>query len=276
MPQGAPAPKKLEVAGTNIFARGDGERQKLVYGMNVASERPLAMVLPLPVPAGADEDAVRFIDLRGYPKFFVDLNECFPVVEAPLGRGGGGGGGGGVIKTTLKVHDAGDFEASFVPTLADIHRLDERFVLAPPIWTALSKYADWGFAVFQLRDVAAKRSRLRALFGLPRKTIHPMAIDFPRRHRDRLFFPTVHVHGEELGEHEAFDHLLFWQASAPARFEPESRPSFGDGESTVEAQVHVDMERARGLVEGSRTVHRRQLRGRLPNRDHWVFTGDPA
>ncbi len=70
----------ISVSATNIFARGgkDG-RQFLAYSMTVNAEKELAMVLPLPVKVGVDEEAVSFIDLSGYPDFFDDLRRGFPV-----------------------------------------------------------------------------------------------------------------------------------------------------------------------------------------------------
>src|SRR5437868_4079390 len=67
------------VSSTNIFARdaGDG-RQFLVYRMNYSAAEDLAMVLPLPVPPSCAEDAVHFIDLKGYPGFFTDMKAGFP------------------------------------------------------------------------------------------------------------------------------------------------------------------------------------------------------
>src|SRR6266850_6458062 len=93
------------VLGTNIFARSvNGNRQVLVYSMTLAAADDLAMILPLPVPAGAAEDAVRFINLEGYAEFFSDLEKGFPA-----GRGLSAG-----ISKGLAVHDVGSFEASFV------------------------------------------------------------------------------------------------------------------------------------------------------------------
>lgn len=67
------------VSSTQIFASADGAaRQFLVYSMVYQAAEDLAMVLPLPVPAGSPEDAVRFIDLHGYPSFFEDLHAGFP------------------------------------------------------------------------------------------------------------------------------------------------------------------------------------------------------
>lgn len=275
LPSGTPAPQTLSVGGTNIFARARDDRQMLVYGMNVAAQGPLAMVLPLPVPPDSPEDAVRFLDLQAYPEFFVDLNACFPAVPVPQPRGRGGGGGG-LIKTTLVVHDAGDFEASFVPTLADVDRLDARFRVPTALWESLPQYADWGFAVFQLKHIEATPASglKRLLGGKPHpKTVHPMALEFPRRHTDRLFFPTVHLHDDTLHSEDNYDHLLFWQTKGDnaARLDP--KISVGLESTTSEGRVGdiVDIERAAGLVDGETPVQRRSLKGRLPNRDHWCI-----
>ncbi len=268
-----PKPIKIAVGGTNIFARGRGDTQVLVYGMNIAASDPVAMVLPLPTPAGVAQDAVRFIDLRGYPKLFVDLNECFPPVMLPVARGGGFGGGGPPVQTLLKVHDAGDFEASFVPTLSDVDRLDSRFRLPAEVWDALPQYADWSFAVFQLRDVAeAKPGWLAGLRRPKPKTVHPMALEFPRRWTDRLFFPTVHVHDGLMHDTDDFDHALFWQnePNEQGAFEPAEDVWPPAAESPDVAWANVDIEATGGLVAGELPVSRRVLRGSLPNRDHWV------
>src|SRR4051794_3567326 len=73
------------VSATNIFARTNGAaRQFLVYAMSIQAKEDLAMVLPLPVKPGTDEKGVSFIDLKGYPDFFSDLDKGFPV---PATRG---------------------------------------------------------------------------------------------------------------------------------------------------------------------------------------------
>src|SRR6185503_10226486 len=100
---------------------------------------------------------------------------------------------------TLEVRQVGAYEASFVPTPADFGRLDERFRLPAELWLELKHYRDWGFAVFRLRETALAE-------------VHPMAFDFPRRHRDRLFFPTLHLHHGRLEKEAHFDHTLYCQA----------------------------------------------------------------
>lgn len=103
--------------------------------------------------------------------------------------------------------NVGDYEASFVPSQADFERLDPRFCLPPSVWSQLSLYADWGFAVFKLslnppptqlsaldlRIIAERKRDGKPPFPPRRRDIHPMAFRFPRRDPSRLFFPTVHV-----------------------------------------------------------------------------------
>ena len=106
-------PRVIErVSGTNILARSSSDgRQVLVYSMTVAARAPVAMILPLPVPAGSAEAAVRFIDLKGYPTFFGDLDAAFsPLLELSLS--GAGPGSAQSQQPQLKVHDVGDFVAS--------------------------------------------------------------------------------------------------------------------------------------------------------------------
>src|SRR5438309_7231570 len=68
------------VADTNIFVRGSGDgRQYLVYSMVLDAREDLAMILPIPVPKDSKENAVRFINLEEYPKFFSELRAGFPV-----------------------------------------------------------------------------------------------------------------------------------------------------------------------------------------------------
>ena len=72
------------VSNTNIFARGSrAGRQYLVYSMTLKAEDELAMILPIPVPEKTDEHAVKFIDLKEYADFFVDLKKGFPTRAVP-------------------------------------------------------------------------------------------------------------------------------------------------------------------------------------------------
>lgn len=253
--------QRLSVGGTTIYACAHGDRQFLVYGMNVEASEPVAMVLPLPIPPGGGESALRFVDLSGYPRFFHDVDECFPPFPQPAALSFEHRPQGAA--SVLVVHKVGGFEASFVPTLADFSRLDERFRVDAAVWDALPELADWGFAVFQLRDLTDPGWVGRWLGRGGKRTIHPMAMDFPRRDPTRLYFPTVHVHDGELHPEATFDHTLYWQHR-------KERPPDSYTAVSLPATTHVDVSRALGMVAPHKPFHRRMLLGTRPNADHWV------
>lgn len=244
------------VSATRIFARPlEAERQLLVYGMTLEVSSSVAMILPIPVPPGSAEDAVRFVDLSACPMFFDDLSALFPSMipqaGADLSRGMM------MQSATLVVHDVGDFEASFVPSPRDFQRLDARFRLPSDVWDALPEYADWGFCVFKLKRTTGSGSGLFGLFKktVPRK-VHPMAFDFPRRDGGALFFPTVHVHDGRVHPTATFDHELYCQTDP-------SWETLMDWESST----GVLAERAQPWVREGSSFYKRSLLGELPNRD---------
>lgn len=271
------------VAGTRIFARLDGARQALVYSMQFSAASDVAMLLPIPVPPKSAEDAVKFVSLEGYPKLFEDLDALFPRPKAE-GRGRGlpdlDAPG-----EKLQVHDVGAFEASFVPSLGDMDRLDARFRMpagawdvlarrkpreqaAPKLtqaeWDALPDYRDWGFCVFKL-----KAAPLDQRAPGDERRVHPMAFTFPTRLRDRVFFPTVHVHDGSYPLVEEFDHELFLQVGAGAL---QGAEADAWDESPGPASQAVEAAKAQGLVAADEHVYRRRLRAELPNRDQVVAT----
>jgi hypothetical protein len=259
---GGPVTAIRRVDGTHIFARATrGGRQLLVYSMNVAARQPVAMILPLPVPPNPGEDALRFVDLKGYPAFFRDLDAAFPALEIEASRGGGTAVFGASQSLKLVVHEVGDFIASFVPSFADFERLDERFRLSDAVWDALPTYRDYGFAVFQLKDLGGQ-SWFRRLFARPTtKTIHPMAFEFPRRDADVLFFPTVHVHDGEVHEKAMFDHHLY------AQLLPGQRPPPAWQENDTPLANHLDVERSEGVVDFDLPAFTRSVMGWHENAD---------
>lgn len=276
------------VGQTRIFAGARPEgRQVLVYSMRVAARRPVAMILPLPVAAGAGEDALQFIDLKGYRGFFDDLDRAFPSPLMPETFSRSLGGPVALSAPRLRVHAVGDFEASFVPTRADFDRLDPRFRLSDAVWDDLPRYADHGFAVFQLVDVA-RGPRWRRWLGLPdRKEIHPMAFSFPRRDPSSLFFPTVHVHDGRVHTRARFDHQLYAQllpgevpeghASPPEARDPFVDASLGPGwlGSQDTLSSFVDVGRAPGVIEPGLRGWKRTMGGLHPNEDI-VLRPEPA
>lgn len=215
----------------------------LAYAMSFEADADLAMVLPLPTPAGAGEAALAFIDLSGYDTFFDDLLAGFPVPRSQglsLSMGLG----------DLTVHRFGAFDASFVPTARDFARLDRRFQLPHAVLRERPAYGDWGFAVFKLHGDGELQDP------------HPMAFSFTRRDPARLFFPTLHVHDGKLAATAEFDHLLFAQfaGDAPDGWISTQQPARG----------HVDIARARGLVDGALEIAKHGLFGTQPNGDRWA------
>src|SRR6185295_3169401 len=185
-------------ADTSIFARSvENGRQLLVYSMTISTKNDVAMILPLPVPPNSPDDALRFIDLKGYPDFFHDLKLGFPEPVSRSVLPAASKSRPTPAAEPLPVVQVGNFEASFVPAIKDFGRLDARFRLPDQTWDALPAYKDYGFAVFKLKKDAT--------------TVHPMAFEFPRQDPKKIFFPTVHIHDGQVRDKASFDHALYCQ-----------------------------------------------------------------
>ncbi|MEO1523878.1 MAG: hypothetical protein AAFX06_00500 [Planctomycetota bacterium] len=252
----------LSVTDTQIFARllGNG-MQSLVYQMKFASEKANAMILPLPVLPGSGEDAVEFVSMEGYDRFFRDLSKGSPKKRPPSG---------GLFSRSeptsrlldsvkLEVHKVGDFIASFVPTMNDFSRLDPQFVIPKESWEKIPGYGDYGFAVFQLEEKS----------GQP----HPMAMKFRTRFEDQVFFPTVHIHDGEVHSREEFDHTLYMQSanydSVVDEYEDRDTLDHATGmvRSNRVASAFCKIEKSQGLVDGNQLVHKATMKGMLKNQD---------
>lgn len=237
------------VSSTKIFARNAGSgRQYLVYSMNYQAAEDLAMVLPIPVAAGAAEDALHFIDLHDYADFFSDLRSGFPLTrsapslnsrsrEVPAAA-------------TLAVVQVGSFEASFVPRMQDFARLDPRFRLPDVMWKKLPAYTRFGFAVFKLKKSAT--------------SVHPMAFSFPRSDASKLFFPTVHIHDGEIHDRAHFDHALYCQVGNEFHHVGDWR------ESPQPAKSFMRVPESKGLIDGAAHCYLRELAGARKNEDTYV------
>ena len=234
------------VSSTNIFARSGADgRQFVVYSMTLRAPEDLAMVLPLPVKPGSGEKAVEFISLKDYAEFFADLKKGFPI---PLPPGPVPRSLGALGESKLEVVSVGNFEASFVPTVADFARLDERFRLPAGTWDKLPAYRDHGFAVFKLKSGNAK--------------VHPMAFSFPRANPAELFFPTVHIHDGEVHKDAEFDHVLYCQRGPADQF-----TLLDWDESIRPVGLFMQMPKAKGVLDSGEHCYRRTLVGTLPNKD---------
>lgn len=245
--------KIKEVSNTRIFARMVAPaRQGLVYAMNVDTPTEVAMVLPLPVVVGSAEDAVKFIDLSKFPHFFTSLDKGFPA------SAGGDPFANSPTRSApksvpLKVHQVGSFEASFVPKMADFSRLDERFRLPEGALEKIGIYKDYGFAVFK--------------FKAGNQKVHPMAMTFPSRFADRLYFPTVHIHDGEVHEKEEFDHNLYAQCATSG-----GRALLSWEESSGNAVVFSQAGLSEGLIDPAKHVYRLSLKGELKNEDQFLMS----
>ncbi len=244
------------VSDTSIFARAVDGRQILAYEMTYAAQSELAMVLPLPVPPGSPEDALRFISLEACPDFFEQLRDGFPRLSGTDLSLGGGEARATDIGMTLDVVEVGSFEASFVPRPEDFARLDERFRLPADLWLKLNFYRDWGFAVFKLK---------RAAEGL---RVHPMAFEFPRRDRSRLFFPTLHIHHRSVDPEALFDHDLYCQPEPAMNWHLQ-----GWAESYAAVRRFMRCKEGLALFEPDAPVWRLEIGGLRENADTWLGRG---
>jgi hypothetical protein len=242
---------KVHVSATNIFARivAPGV-QALAYSMNVATSRDVAMILPVPVRPGTGESALRFIDLEKHPEMFGELDALFAAEVAAQPKGGVWRDRG----PTLAVHEVGSFIATYVPSKLDFDRVDRRFWLPRILLDSVPAYSDYGFAVFQLEP--------------GKNTIHPMAFTFPSRELDRLYFPTVHMHDGQYRRAAEFDHTLYYQ-------HPRVRQPGGthEGDPVSGGLASKDYSE---LVDTTRPLVKRAIRGKHPNQDTWIKTGRPS
>ncbi len=250
----------LSVSGTQLFARVSGQgRQWLVYQMEYESAVPNAMILPLPVALPAREDSVRFVSLEKYEDFFVDLDRAFPQPPPPAEWFAGDKVSAMAPGRALEVHQVGDYVASFVPTVADFSRLDPQFVIPRSTWDLIPDYADYGFAVFQLKALKAKA--------------HPMAFEFATRWPDQLFFPTVHIHDGEVHDEEDFDHVIYLQhpefdrVVGPYELPWTKDATTGLVRSKSRAGDWCQTQLTSGIVEPDLLLHRVELHGQLMNED---------
>ena len=238
--------KVQQVSGTSIFARVPSPgRQLLAYAMSVTAPAGVAMVLPLPTPRDTSARDIGFIDLSHYPEFFPRCEAAYATRDAAT-RGGPEAGGAGKVLEVVRV---GAFEASFAPRREDLARLDATLSVPDGFLAGLPQYADHGFVVFRLVPGDHR--------------YHPLAFSFPSTAAG-LYFPTVHVHDGEVHPRAVFDHRLFCQRGG------------GDlrladwEESPGLAGLIVDVDEARGLVDGQGHLYRMALSGELPNTDTWV------
>lgn len=251
------------VTNTNLFARLTGEgTQLLAYQMSYVTSNENAMILPIPVATPSREDSLRFISLKGYDQFFRHLDSAFPAPRPLVSNRIDTPSRGSNSISKLKVEDVGDFVASFVPTMNDFSRLDQRFVIPKSSWDKIPRYADYGFAIFQLKSLRGKP--------------HPMAFEFESRLEEEVFFPTVHIHDGKVHEKEEFDHTLYLQNEEFDKvvgvFQnhrvKDRQTGFVRSQDVARRRVNID--KSAGMIEPDLLLHRVEIRGKFQNRD--IFT----
>jgi hypothetical protein len=238
----------ISVTQTKIFARTlPLRRQGLIYGMALNTPEDVAMILPIPVQPGSGEDAVKFMSFAKYPGVFTDLASLFPQPRVAPSYGGANGGLGGEAEP-IRVVQVGAFDASFVPTIKDFSRVDERFRIPDDAWEKLGQYSRFGFAVFKLRKGNA--------------VIHPMAFTFPSAMPERLFFPTVHIHDGKVHTHAEFDHVLYAQTTIGY---PPREHRWAESARLAAPAIKIGL--AHGLFAADQHVFGLTLKGKLRNVD---------
>lgn len=256
----------ISVNNTQIYARLSGNgTQFLAYQMNYESSDQNAMILPLPVRQPTTDKSLNFIDLENYDDFFEDLANGFPFYSPP--SIGCSAPFDPASRHDLEVFDVGNYIASFVPTISDFDRLDSEFKLPDEIWAKIPGYQNFAFAVFQLAEGSLKP--------------HPMAFEFESAN-ENLFFPTIHIHDGEIHESEEFDHILYMQHAGLDSSVYGYQNSHVEDKSTglirskYAASRFCDVAKSAGLIDGDLLLHRKIIRGNLPNTDTtFTFAGDP-
>jgi hypothetical protein len=257
------------VNNTQIFARLTASgTQYIAYQMNYVSPSENAMILPIPVHAPVRDDSLRFIDLKDYEHFFGDLDRAFPYRQpTSIGFGCSAHPKMAATSEALRVFEVGNYVASFVPTVADFARLDERFRLPEQTWSQIPQYKDFGFAVFQLAAGSLRP--------------HPMAFEFETASKS-IFFPTLHIHDGQIHETEEFDHVLYLQHadfdSRVSAYQNSNVPDASTGliRSYLVAKHFCNIPKSAGLFAPDLLLHRSFIRGNHLNRDTEIaITGDP-
>jgi hypothetical protein len=202
------------------------------------------MILPIPTPKGAAEDAVKFINLEKYPDFFDDMLKGFP----PEPTRGKKSDDKSPPKNALAVVEVGKFVASFVPAIKDFARLDKQFRLPDGVWEKLPQYKEFGFAVFKLKKPEKDEQK-----------VHPMVFEFPRLDKRVLFFPTVHIHDGTVPAKAKFDHNLFCQGKDFAPVEWRESPALADS--------FMKVKQTQDIVDANAHVYWKEMRGTFENKD---------
>jgi hypothetical protein len=90
-----------------------------------------------------------------------------------------------------------------------------------------------------------------------------MAFEFPRADKNRLFFPTVHIHDGKIHKTATFDHILYCQRSG-------KEDTMRWTESPRLASGFIKIDKAAGIVDKDAHVYQMMIHGRKTNQDTWL------
>lgn len=234
-----------DVNSTRIFCRKEKNKQVIVYDMYLEAKTETAMVLPVPVNLNDFDNTVKFVDLSGYKEIFDDIEDLFPKRRGfPMQAVAAGS------IDTLRVEDVGAYEASYVPTQNDFKRLDRRFHINENLFSQFPEYKNYGFVVFKLKPGKSQ--------------VHPMAFWFTTHVTDRLYFPTVHMHSDEIHNYDEFNHRLY--AQGKIIINEEITHTF---KVTHTARLKDIVQKSKGIITTESEIFKQKLSGSLKNQDTW-------
>lgn len=170
------------VNNTQLFvARSkNGKRQFTVYANTVHTPlRNNMMVLAVPNPT-----TVKFHDLSSYTDLFKDLENSFPKARSAM-LSYSLEAGSTKYEKRIKVEQVGSYNASIVPSVADLKNLDPEYFyvdskLIDFMEHTYGSYVNIGFVVCGLRQ--------------GNHEYHPFAYSHDIHHSNKLFIPTKHYH----------------------------------------------------------------------------------
>ena len=88
-----------------------------------------------------------------------------------------------------------------------------------------------------------------------------MAFTFPSAMRDRIFFPTVHIHDGKVHRDAEFDHMLYCQTAGENIFVRR----WDESNSLASQFTHPN--KAHGLIKSDQHVYRNSMSDMFKNQD---------
>ena len=241
------------VSNTQIYVSSSKDRRKqlTIYTNQVETHIKNAMVLPVPNPL-----SVELLNFTKYKNIFEDCRECFYYNEgsrkdshmyrAALSASA-------EYRPPLPVYTVGSYQASIVPSINDIDRINTQILrVNPQVFTLLKDTYDssFGFIICQLREGSHQ--------------YHPFAYTHLIHKCRLLFVPTLHYHPGESSVKADWDHTIY---SPMTDLYTNGNYSFKDMYSIEWNKMPEDF---RWPSQGRFTMNRHSIQGYKPNKDLWL------